>query len=230
MCMSIPKIYKIKNTINKKEYVGQTYQSLEKRFSRHVLESKWNPRKKMPIVEAIHKYGAKKFSIHLLELLPIDSTKQMVDDKEVEWGLKLNTLSPNGYNLKLGGGRGICSEETKKKISAGNVGKTITEKTRRKLRISHLGKHLSEEAKRKLSLHFSGRPSSRKSNVAASKKNSKKYTLLSPSNELIEVTNMRQFCLANKLCKSNMSLLVSGKKMGYRGWKLIKDHGFIRNL
>ena len=39
-------IYKIINDINNKEYVGQTYQTIEKRFDRHCSESRWVNTKK----------------------------------------------------------------------------------------------------------------------------------------------------------------------------------------
>lgn len=91
-------IYLITNLLNSKKYVGQTIGSIEKRFSRHcwLCTSKNN----MPIAVAIKKYGKQNFKIELLEQV---DTLEEANEKEVFWSLYYNTMSPNGYNLKVGG-------------------------------------------------------------------------------------------------------------------------------
>ena len=65
-----------------------------------------------------------------------------------------------GYNL-TDGGDGVCglvhSEETKRKLSEGNVGKVVSEETRRKLSEAATGRVHSEETKKKMSLIRKGR-------------------------------------------------------------------------
>lgn len=145
------RIYKIINDINSKEYVGQTYKSIEERLEKHFKDSCWGKRKYMPILMAIQKYGKEHFRIVLLEELSENLTQEEVDNKEIEWGLKLNTLSPNGYNLKLGNSNGILSEETKKKIGNIHRGKVVSEETRKKIAKSNTGRKRPQFEKDKIS-------------------------------------------------------------------------------
>lgn len=62
------------------------------------------------------------------------------------WIEKLNTLSPNGYNLNSGGGVNIPSEETRKKLSESLKGE----------KNGFFGKHHTEETKEHLREVFSG--------------------------------------------------------------------------
>ena len=179
----------------------------------------------MPIVLAIKKYGKEHFSVHLLEELPPGSTQQQLDDKEVEWGMRLNTLSPNGYNLKLGGSHGLWAEEVKQKIRVGNIGKTITEETRKKLVESHLGNRLTDVAKKKLSDFFSGKPTHANTRLGAKMKNSKTCIFLSPTGEQIKATNMKEFCKERGFQASSISNLTTGKITSYRGWTLVENLG-----
>lgn len=144
------RIYKIINDINNKEYVGQTYKTLEERFDQHYKCSRWNL-KTMPIVLAIKKYGIEHFKILLLEELLENLPQNEVDDKEIEWGLKLNTLSPNGYNLRLGFSKGILSNEVKLKIGDIHRGKTVSQETRNKISKANTGRIRPQFEKDKIS-------------------------------------------------------------------------------
>lgn len=92
------KIYIITNDINNKVYIGQTIQSLKKRFSGHCCYSKSDRSSSMYIKRAIHKYGKDKFHISLLEECSIDS----LNEREIYWISKYDSYY-NGYNLTLGG-------------------------------------------------------------------------------------------------------------------------------
>lgn len=214
------RIYQITNDLNSKIYVGQTYKSIEERFARHRQEAKWKNTKKMPIVLAIKKYGEEHFFISLLEELPDGIPQAGVDAKEIEWGLKLMALSPMGYNLKLGSGRGILSEETKRKISISNTGKTVSPETIRRLSISHKGYKMKDETKRKLSKRWKGIAPCQLAKKRSIEASQKTYTLISPSGIETKITNMAKFCRENGYDKSNMCELVNGHKLSYRGWKI----------
>lgn len=108
-------IYKITNSLNEKVYVGQTTTSLKKRFHGHCYDDAKNP-----INLAIKKYGKDNFKIELLEEV---LTKDL-DSKEQFYIKTLNTLSPNGYNLRTGGHTGYkFTDEVKLKISKSKMGK-----------------------------------------------------------------------------------------------------------
>lgn len=218
--MEPQKIYKITNDINSKIYVGQTGKSLENRFSRHCSESTWKNTKRMPIVMAIKKYGKEHFQIHLLEELPLGTPQNIVDAKETEWGYKLNTFCPNGYNLKFGNGRRMWSDEVKKRIGDSNRGKYVSEETRKKLSESHKGHKLTDAAKEKLAKYWKGKRPSKLAQENAMKASVKTYKLTSPTGEHITITNMANFCRENGHCKSRMCELVKGKIQSYKGWKL----------
>lgn len=92
------KIYLISNDVNNKLYVGQTVQTLRKRFTGHCCYSKSDRSDRMLIKRAIHKYGKDKFHISLIEECTIDS----LNDREIYWIAYYDSYN-NGYNLTKGG-------------------------------------------------------------------------------------------------------------------------------
>lgn len=94
------KIYLITNNVNNKVYVGQTIQTLKKRFNGHCCYSKTDRSNNMYIKRAIHKYGKDKFTIHLLEECSIDK----LNEREEYW-ISFYDSYRTGYNLTLGGQR-----------------------------------------------------------------------------------------------------------------------------
>ena len=96
--IKLGKIYLISNDVNDKLYVGQTIQSLKKRFTGHCCYSKSDRSSNMYIKRAIHKYGKDKFHISLLEEAPIER----LDEREKYWITYYDSYN-NGYNLTLGG-------------------------------------------------------------------------------------------------------------------------------
>lgn len=92
------KIYLISNDVNNKLYVGQTIQTLNKRFNGHCCYSKSDRSVNMYIKRAIHKYGKDKFHITLIEECPIN----LLNDREKYW-IDFYDSYNNGYNLTKGG-------------------------------------------------------------------------------------------------------------------------------
>jgi group I intron endonuclease len=158
-------VYKITNKINGKMYIGQTISSIEERWAGHCYNSSRCTRMK----NAINKYGKENFSIEVIEIC---STQEELDEKETFYIKQLNTLSPNGYNLKLEGkGKGMYSEEAKLRISAGLTGKKqspeqvekraskcrgqkrrpATEAEKERIRICNTGRKRSDEFKKRRS-------------------------------------------------------------------------------
>lgn len=95
---NLGKIYLISNDINDKVYVGQTTQTLSKRFNGHCCYSKSDRSINMYIKRAIHKYGKDHFKIKLLEEVPIEE----LNNREKYWINFYNSYN-SGYNLTLGG-------------------------------------------------------------------------------------------------------------------------------
>lgn len=96
--MKFGKIYLITNDVNSKVYVGQTVQTLNKRFNGHCCYSKSDRSANMYIKRAIHKYGRDKFHISLIEDCPIN----LLNNREKYW-IDFYDSYNNGYNLTKGG-------------------------------------------------------------------------------------------------------------------------------
>lgn len=89
-------IYIIRNTINNKIYVGQS-NNVQDRFSKHLSEARLCT-DNMPIHEAMREFGFDKFYYEIVEL---DVSNP--DEREKYWIELLNSRSPNGYNVCIGG-------------------------------------------------------------------------------------------------------------------------------
>ena len=115
-------IYKITSPSNK-IYVGQTKKQVpEKRWKEHCWESRSG--KTHALSNAIRKYGAENMKFEVIEECPDD----MLNEREHYWIEKLNSLSPNGYNLRSGGGVNELCEESRARISATKLQKSIDKK------------------------------------------------------------------------------------------------------
>lgn len=93
------KIYIIKNYINNKVYIGQTIQSIEKRFYQHINPHGNN--NKQIICKAIKKYGKDNFYIELIK--DNIQTYEELNNFEIFYIDYYNSIYPNGYNMCPGG-------------------------------------------------------------------------------------------------------------------------------
>lgn len=131
----------IENKLNGKIYIGQTVRPIQTRLREH----RTGKIGCTAIYNAIKLYGWKNFEIDYYECPDED-----LNDDEDLLVREMGTLSPNGYNLKEGGGNGNLSEETKQKIGDANRGKSHSEETRQKMSESQLGRTHDEETKQKI--------------------------------------------------------------------------------
>jgi group I intron endonuclease len=99
-------VYMIENTVNDKKYIGQTCDTIKKRFADHC-----KPSQNAVIADAVRKYGRDSFSICALFVCPDDHDyANQMERRAIEI---YGTLAPNGYNLMDGGSlNGRHSEET----------------------------------------------------------------------------------------------------------------------
>lgn len=99
-------IYKITNTRNNKIYVGQTKQTLKRRFKDHINHAFNSERPNdlnCKLYIAMREEGINHFEIEELEVLNVE-TRYAVDKKEIEWIAKLDATNPEvGYNVDKGG-------------------------------------------------------------------------------------------------------------------------------
>jgi group I intron endonuclease len=211
-------IYLITNKINGKQYVGQTIQSLEKRWQRHCWKS--TSKNSMPICKAIAKYGKENFTI---EKLCDCSSIAELNERELFYTNELKTWSPNGYNLKAGNGNGSMSQETKDKIAAANIGQKRSDKQRQNMSNAHKGKILPIEQRKKISDANKGENNAfygKKHTQKELDKMSKTYIVISPSGEVINIKNMAEHCRKYGLNNKNMNAMVNGHRPSCQGWTI----------
>lgn len=94
-------IYIITNSINGKVYVGQTIQTLQKRWQEHCRKGFSTSERNMRIKRAINKYGKENFQIIELERCNAEE----LDEREIYY-ISLYDSYNKGYNSTKGGKSG----------------------------------------------------------------------------------------------------------------------------
>jgi len=104
-------IYLVTNKINGKQYVGQTTKKIPLyRWKAHVSISR---KAKSPLYRSLRKYGEDAFTFVVIWSAPDKSSLDLMEQFFID---ALGTISPRGYNLRLGGGNGKHSPELIKKM------------------------------------------------------------------------------------------------------------------
>lgn len=137
------------------KYVGQA-KDIEKRFKEHMAGLK-NKKHFNDYMQRLYNKYPRNFIFSVIEECQIEQ----LNDREIFWINKLNTLSPNGMNLIQGGNVKTPSLETRKKISDSNKGKPArnkgiprTKETKLKISISKKGNFLLVKRKNKSSNYY----------------------------------------------------------------------------
>lgn len=149
-------IYLLIDSTNDWEYVGQTTQTFERRFSQHKYGDQC-------IDHVIQKRGE-----NLIEtaILKVCYSKEELDYWEKRFIESRDTMKPNGYNLTEGGdgSKGFLhTAESKSKMSASRTGKKHSDKTRAKMSVTHKGKKYflghrhSDETRARMSIAHKGK-------------------------------------------------------------------------
>lgn len=119
-------VYMITNLINGKIYIGQSKYKNSKYFGSGKL-----------IKKAINKYGINNFK---KDIICECNNREELDEKEIFYIKKFNSIIPNGYNISRGGGREHHNDDTSEKISNSVKGKKHSEETKLKIGLSSKGK------------------------------------------------------------------------------------------
>ena len=165
-------IYKIRNKINGKCYIGQTKRKkVNKRWSEHKRK---DYKKCTALHSAFEKYGRENFEFSII-IICFDEDRFKYEKYYIK---KMNTLSPNGYNLTTGGEDGSWSDEMRANFMKSAVYpperttpmlKALAERwvlpeyeewrteMRKTYSIIHTGKKLTEEHKKNVGKALLGR-------------------------------------------------------------------------
>lgn len=146
-------VYQLTCVVSGKHYVGQT-NNITKRMRLHRTSSFCRA-----LHNAIKAHGWDAFQLSLLhENLSVEEANRL----EVAAIERLNTLAPNGYNLRVGGDNRRLSEETKQRIREARIGRgrTHSEETKQRMRLAAKARGpMSEETKQKIRESKQGKPS-----------------------------------------------------------------------
>ena len=148
-------IYIIKNTKNKKVYIGQTTKTINERWTEHKYHAEVQDRNQL-IYSAMKKHGVENFYI---EELYEASKDESLDDLEILFIKQYNSMTPNGYNMVKGGSKfkddnPMYHDEIRKKVSErfiGDLNPAKRPEVKEKIRQKALGKKASDETKKKMS-------------------------------------------------------------------------------
>ena len=99
-------IYCIENTVNGKKYIGQTIQTIKKRWYEHVHKAKNSAGKNMAIAKAIIKYGKESFDIKPVHEITCETIEELHEELNK---LEIDTISDYNTYIHTGYGYNICS-------------------------------------------------------------------------------------------------------------------------
>ena len=137
-------IYKCTSKKSGKSYIGQAANRVSAnipwgakgRWKSHVRNAFNHKQNNCKVLNsAIRKYGSHDFIIETLGEYPyeyLDMMEEILIDRE-------NTLVPNGYNLTTGGAKGKDSEHTRALKRKGRLGKKLSEETKRRISMGQIG-------------------------------------------------------------------------------------------
>jgi len=140
-------IYGLRCKSTNKWYVRQSW-NVEDRWTNYY--QKFKCKRQPKIYNALMKYGYDDFEKVILE--ETCPSQLMLDRREIYWSMYYDSIN-NGYNLRVGGARGLCSKETKQRIKEKRHWQIFTTETRLKMSISQSKRIFplrSEETKKRI--------------------------------------------------------------------------------
>ena len=161
-------MYRIDNMENGNFYIGQTRNTLSRRFTDHKSEAR-RDEVNMVLYNAMRKYGTDMFTIEDIEVVESETKQELVKLLNERERYYITTLKPP-YNVAPGGlgHTGIhWTEERRrlfKELMSGennpNFGKPLSEETKNKLRDALKGRIIPDEVRQKTSQTMKGVPKS----------------------------------------------------------------------
>jgi len=219
------KIYALKlKDSNDIRYIGLTKKSLEERFKKHLRDTiKRNTKNG----NWIKKY---KDNIEIILIEENINDVNIISEREIFWIKYYTDLGYNLTNGTLGGFKGEPTEETCKKLSESQKGKTISDETKEKIRNTLTGRkqtdeHINNVIMSKISYTHSEDTKKKIGDGNRNKPqiNSKKFEVYNyKTNEFIGIFETQTECARTlKIYKSGISDVLSGRYKQHKGYYFI---------
>lgn len=196
-------------------YIGQTTRPNERKIE-HLSQAYSGSQ--LAFHRAIRKYGIDNFIYEVLCSVRASSKKklkQSLDTLESFYIKKYNSNGANGYNL-TSGGEGVLgyshSLETRSKLSISHKGKRLSLETKKKMSSWQLGKKLSKSTRDKIAKSHKGK--------ATNKRSCYQYN---DTNLVAMYSSVKEASIATGICKTAISLVLSGKRHTAGGFIWRKD-------
>ena len=204
-------IYKLTNTINGKCYIGQTINTLPRRWSAHMYAARHNTNK-MPICRAIRKYGSAAFTREIVETGDAD-TKRFINDREEYWRHLLRTTDPQiGYNVRYAvDGVEFISAAGRKRFS----------RSRKKYwkQAPASRRESQRDVRRQSSIKMNADRKIRIARGIEFHPSAKTWEFIDPAGERISINDLTQFCREHNLNHECMrQVYYNGTQKTHRGY------------
>lgn len=233
-------IYLRTNTVNGKQYVGQTNDMKKRDYQWFNTDMVYAG---TYITNARNKYGTENFKT---EILKECDTQEELNQWEQYYIKELNTKYPNGYNLTDGGygrsGYKMTEEQRLKMCGCGNpmygvhrfgednpwYGEHHTEESKKKMSEAKKGFKHSEESKQKMSEERKGEKhwnygnhwsEETKKKLSQSRKDKTKIYQYTLDGELVKVWDSQMECARNGFHQSNVWQCCNGLQKTHKGYK-----------
>lgn len=216
-------IYLLTNNVNSKVYVGVT-----NNYTKRMREHKGTYNNYL-ISKAIKKHGWNNFNSQIL--LETEDAEYAYRVAESSFIQQYQSNNPKkGYNLTEGGQGTLGFSPTTKsrqKMREKKLGKKLTPEHIQKISQSALGRTFTKETKTKISIklkgnkNFQGKTFTNEIKQILSEHKAKDWQLLSPNGKIINIHNMRKFCIDNNLHHSAITRVLQGKQSHHKQWKKV---------
>jgi group I intron endonuclease len=181
------------------------------------------------ISKAIKKHGWNNFNSQIL--LETEDAEFAYKVAESSFIQQYQSNNPEkGYNLTEGGQGTLGFSptlETRQRMREKKLGKKLTPEHIQKISESALGRTFTKETKNKISnklkgnKNFQGKTFTDEVKQILSEHKAKDWQLLSPINEIINIHNMRKFCIDNNLHHSAITRVLQGKQSHHKQWRKV---------